>query len=211
LGYGEVKVVEKPKIAILATGNELAEVGKERGEKQIYESNRIMLTGMCCELGAEPLDLGVAKDKVDEIAQGIELGLKVADAVITTGGTSVGGLDLLPEAVEKVGKPGLIVHGIAMRPAMPTALGAIDKKPVLVLSGNPVAALTGFEVFGRPLISKMLGLKHEEYRPAVKAKMTRKITTALGRKNFVRVKVVQKMDEYQAEPSALKAQATCPP
>jgi molybdopterin molybdotransferase len=204
LGYWEVKVVEKPKIAILATGNELAEVGKERGEKQIYESNRIMLTGMCCELGAEPLDLGVAKDNVDEIAQGIELGLKIADAVITTGGTSVGGLDLLPEAVEKVGKPGLVVHGIAMRPAMPTGLGAIDKKPVLVLSGNPVAAITGFEVFGRPLISKMLGLKHEELRPTVRAKMTRKITTALGRKNFVRVKVVQKMDEYQAEPVSSK-------
>ena len=204
LGNSEVKVIEKPKIAILATGNELAKVGEERGEKQIWESNRIMLTGMCCELDAEPLDLGLAKDSIDEISEAITLGLKIGDAVITTGGTSVGGLDRVPEAVNKTGKPGIIVHGIAMRPAMPTALAIIDGKPVMVLSGNPVAAITGFEVFARPLICKLLGMKKEEARSTVKAVMARKITTALGRKNFVRVKVVQKNDELQAEPVSAK-------
>jgi len=204
LGNSEIKVIEKPKIAVLATGNELAETGKERSDKQIFESNRIMITGMCSELDAEPLDLGVAKDNVDEIAEAIELGLKIADAVITTGGTSVGGLDLVPEAVNKVGKPGIIIHGIAIRPAMPTALAAVDNKPIMVLSGNPVAAVTGFEVFARPLICKLLGMKKTEQRPMVKAKMSRKITTALGRKNFVRVKVTQKNDEYQAEPISSK-------
>jgi molybdopterin molybdotransferase len=204
LGNSELKVIEKPKIAILATGNELAKVGEERGEKQIYESNRVLVTGMCCELDADPLDLGLATDNVDEIGEAIELGLKIADAVITTGGTSVGGLDLLPEAVNKLGKPGIVVHGVAMRPAMPTALAILEGKPVLVLSGNPVAAITGFEVFARPLICKLLGLKKEEPRPTVKAKMTRKIATALGRKNFVRVKVIQKNDEYHAEPVSAK-------
>jgi len=204
LGNAEVKVVEKPKIAILATGNELAKVGEERGEKQVWESNRILMTGMCCELDAEPLDLGIAKDNVDEIAEAITLGLKIGDAVITTGGTSVGGLDLVPDAVNKLGKPGIIVHGIALRPAMPTALAVLEGKPVLVLSGNPVAAITGFEVFARPLISKLLGMKKEEQRPTVKATMTRKIATALGRKNFVRVRVIQKNDEFQAEPVSAK-------
>ena len=204
LGNSEVKVIEKPKIAILATGNELAKVGEERGEKQIWESNRIMITGMCCELDAEPLDLGLAKDNVDEIAEAIALGLKIADAVITTGGTSVGGLDLVPDAVNKVGQPGIIVHGIAMRPAMPTALAVLEGKPVMVFSGNPVAAITGFEIFARPLICKLLGMKKEESRPTVRAKMTRKITTALGRKNFVRVRVIQKNDELQAEPVSAK-------
>ena len=184
LGNNEVKVVEKPKIAILATGNELAKAGEERDEKQIYESNRVMVTGMCSELDAEPLDLGLAKDNVDEIGEAITVGLKIADAVITTGGTSVGGLDLVPDAVNKIGKPGIIVHGVAMRPGMPTALAALENKPVIVLSGNPVAAITGFEVFARPLICRLLGLKKEESRPSVKAKMTKKITTALGRKKL---------------------------
>lgn len=200
LGYSEVKVVEKPKIAILATGNELAQVGTKRTEKQIYETNRVILTAMCCELDAEPLDLGISRDDVEEIAEKIQIALKIADAVITTGGTSVGGLDLVPDAVNKLGEPGIIVHGIAMRPAMPTALAMLEGKPVIILSGNPVAAITGFEVFARPLISKMLGLPKEETRCAVKATLIRKIATALGRKNFVRVKVTQKNDEFSADP-----------
>jgi molybdopterin molybdotransferase len=208
LGNIEVTVTEKPKIAILATGNELAQTGTERTEKQIYESNRVMLLAMCSELDAEPLDLGVANDDVNEISEKIQIALKIADAVITTGGTSVGGLDLVPEAVNKTGEPGVVVHGIAIRPAMPTALAMLENKPVIILSGNPVAAITGFEIFARPLICKMLGLTKEEKRPNVKAKMTRKITTALGRKNFVRVKVTQKNDDFVAEPVSAKGSGT---
>ncbi len=204
LGVSEIKVIEKPKIAIVATGNELAAVGTERNAKQIYESNRLTLSAMCLELNAEPLDLGIAKDDVNEIAEKIQIGLKIADAVITTGGTSVGGLDLVPEAVNKIGEPGIVVHGIAMRPAMPTALAVLEGKPVMVLSGNPVAAITGFEIFARPLICKLLGLAKEEQRCQIKAVMTRKITTALGRKNFVRVKVFQKNDQLSAEPVSAK-------
>jgi molybdopterin molybdotransferase len=200
LGYAEIKVTEKPKIAIFATGNELAETGKPRSEKQIYESNRVALSAMCMELDAEPLDLGIVQDDVDEIVEKIQLALKIADAVITTGGTSVGGLDLVPEAVNKTGKPGIIVHGIAMRPGMPTALAVINGKPVVVLSGNPVAAVVGFELFARPLISRMLGMEKEEARPTVKATLTRKVATALGRKTFVRVKVFEKNGELLAEP-----------
>jgi molybdopterin molybdotransferase len=200
LGYGEVKVTQKPKIAIISTGNELAQVGAERNPKQIYESNRTMLCAMCSELQAEPLDLGIVKDDTDEIAEKIQIGLKIADAVITTGGTSVGGLDLVPDAVNKIGKPGIIIHGVALRPGMPTALAVLEGKPVMVLSGNPVAAIVGFEVFARPLISRLLGMKKEEPRPMVKATMTKKITTALGRKTFVRVRLYEENNELFAEP-----------
>ena len=204
LGNGEVTVVEKPKVAIIATGNELATVGEKRAENQVWESNRAMIAAMCAELDAEPLDLGIAKDNVEEIAEAISLGLKIADAVITTGGTSVGGLDLVPEAVNKVGKPGIVIHGVAMRPAMPTALAVLENKPVIVLSGNPVAAIAGFEVFARPLICKLLGMMNQESRPKVKAVMSKKIATALGRKNFVRVRVLQKNDDLVAEPVSAK-------
>jgi len=200
LGNSMIKVVDKPRIGILATGNELAEIGTAPSEKQVFETNRIILSAMCYELDAEPLDLGLAKDDVDEIGERITIGLKVADAIITTGGTSVGGLDLVPDAVNKIGKPGVIIHGVALRPAMPTALAVLEKKPVMILSGNPVAAITGFEVFARPLICRMLGMKKEENRPTVRASLTRKVTTALGRKNFVRVRVLQKNDDFFAEP-----------
>jgi molybdopterin molybdotransferase len=200
MGNSEAKVVEKPRIAILATGNELAEVGSKPSENQIFESNRIMLSAMCRELGVEPVDLGIAKDDADEIAEKLKIGLQNCDAVITSGGTSVGGLDLVPDVVNNFGKPGVVVHGVALRPAMPTALAVLDGKPVMILSGNPVAAIIGFEVFARPLICKMLGMKKEEPRPLVNAVMTRKVATALGRKTFVRVRVTQKNGEFLAEP-----------
>jgi molybdopterin molybdotransferase len=200
LGNSKIRVTEKPRIAILATGNELTEVGSKPAENQIFESNRIMLSAMCHELDAEPVDLGIAKDDVNEITEKLRIGLLNSDAVITTGGTSVGGLDLVPDAVNKMGKPGVVVHGVAMRPAMPTALAVLEGKPVMILSGNPVAAIVGFEVFARPLICKMLGMKKEESRPVIKAVMARKVATALGRKTFVRVRVLQKNGEFRAEP-----------
>ena len=199
-GNSEVKVVEKPRIAILATGNELAEAGSKLSGSQIFESNKVMLSAMCRELDAEPVDLGIAKDDVDEIAEKLRTGLRNCDAVITTGGTSVGGVDLVPDAVNKVGKPGVVVHGMALRPAMPTALAVLEGKPVMILSGNPVAAIIGFEVFARPVICKMLGMGKEEPRPIVKAVMARKVATALGRKTFVRVRVLRKNGEFFAEP-----------
>lgn len=199
LGLTEVCVYEKPKVAVLATGNELVEVGQKPEEDQIFEANRLIISSLCRELGAEPLDVGIAKDNTEEISQKIKLGLKKADMILTTGGTSVGASDLVPAAVNSIGKPGVIVHGVAMRPAMPTALAIVNNKPVIILSGNPVAAMFGFEIFARPLIFKMMGLRQEP-RPVVAAKLTRRTSTALGRKTFVRVRVFQRESELLAEP-----------
>lgn len=199
LGKTETRVFEKPKVAVLATGNELVEVGQKPREDQVFEVNRLVLSSLCLELGAEPLDLGIAKDDVTEISEKIRLGLKKADMVLTTGGTSVGASDLVPTAINSMGKPGVIVHGVAMRPAMPTALAIIENKPIIVLSGNPVAAMFGFEVFARPVILKMLGANCEQ-RPVVNAKLTRRTATALGRRTFVRVRVFQRGGEFYAEP-----------
>jgi molybdopterin molybdotransferase len=200
LGIIELKVVQRPKIAILATGNELVEVGGKLREGQIFEANRIILSALCHELGAESVDVGIAIDDVNRILGKIKAGLESADVVITTGGTSVGVSDVVPEAVNKIGKPGVIVHGVAMRPAMPTALAIVDGKPIIILSGNPVAAMVGFEVFARPLICRMLGLEKEERRLTVKAKLTKRVSTALGRKTFARVRVLQRFEEFFAEP-----------
>jgi molybdopterin molybdotransferase len=200
LGIVEVKVVERPKIAILATGNELVEIGDKRRKDQIFEVNRLILSALCRELDVEPVDLGIAKDDVEEILGKIKKGLESADIIITAGGTSVGVSDLVPEAVNKIGRPGVIVHGMAMRPAMPTALAVVDEKPIIILPGNPVAAMIGFEVFARPLICRMLGLEKEERRLTVKAKTTKRVSTVLGRKTFVRVRVIQRNGEFFAEP-----------
>ncbi len=204
LGHSNLKVTHKPRIAIIATGNEIVEVATDRASNQIFDSNKTMISAMCHELGAETTDFGIAKDKIDEISQKIENAIKTNDAVITTGGTSVGGLDLVPEVVNKLGKPGVIVHGVALRPAMPTGVAMLEGKPVLILSGNPVAAVIGFEVFGRPLISKLLGMAHTEFRPTIKAVLKRKITSVLGRKTYARVRVTLEDGDLFAEPVSVK-------
>jgi molybdopterin molybdotransferase len=198
LGETHISVVRKPKVAILATGSELVELGNKLEPGKIMETNRLLFSSMCMELGAEPLNLGLAKDDLNEITSKIKEGLEQADAVITTGGTSVGYPDLVPLAVNKIGKPGVIVHGVAIRPGMPTALAILEGKPVFVLSGNPVAATVGFEVFTRPTLLRMLGIN--EVRPAVEAKLTRRVAGALGRRVFLRVRVFERNGGFFAEP-----------
>lgn len=199
-GMSEVEVFQKPKVAVLATGNEIVRVGDKIRENRVFDSNRVVLTALCNELGAEVIDLGIARDDMEEISQKLNNGLRRADAVMTSGGTSVGGPDLVPEVAARIGKPGILVHGVAMRPGMPTGLAVVGKKPIILLPGNPVAVMLSFEVFGRPLISRMLGLQATESRPVLMARMKRKISTTLGRKNLVRVHVSREKGEFIADP-----------
>jgi molybdopterin molybdotransferase len=207
LGMAEVEVFEAPRVAILATGTELVEFGNKRRQDQVFDVNRHVVSALCRELGAEPMDLGITEDDVEKIIEKLKVGLG-ADVIITTGGTSVGASDLVSEAANRIGKPGVVVHGVAMRPAMPTALAVVNEKPMLILSGNPVAAMIGFEVFARPLICKLLGLEHEEPRSALEAKMARKMPTTLGRRTFVRVRVIRKGEEFCAEPISARGSGT---
>ncbi|MCL2642916.1 MAG: molybdopterin molybdotransferase MoeA [Candidatus Bathyarchaeota archaeon] len=204
LGYSSLKVYQKPIIAILATGNEIVTVGTQIGEHQIFDSNKFVLSAMCQELGTQTINFGIVKDNIEAIAEKIRQALQAADALITTGGTSVGGLDLVPDAVNRVGKPGVIAHGLALRPAMPTGVAVLNDKPVMILSGNPVAAIIGFEVFGRPAICKLLGLNKTEQRLPLKAVLTRKVSGVLGRKTYVRVLVKLEKGELLVEPVSAK-------
>ncbi len=199
LGVTQINVARKPKVALLSTGNELVELGQKPESGQVINVNQLILSAMCEQLGAEPVNLGIARDALNEIGGKIAEGLKSADVVVTTGGTSVGYADLVPIAVNKLGKPGVIVHGIAMRPAMPTALAIVQGKPVFTLSGYPVAAMFGFEIFVRPTILKLLGIE-DEPRPMLKAKLTRRVASALGRRVYLRVYFFQKEGEFFAEP-----------
>lgn len=199
LGITSVSVVRKPIVAIISTGNELVEHGQTPKRGQVIDVNRLILSGLCKEIQAEPKDFGIVKDNINNITEKILEGLKNADMVLTTGGTSVGQLDLVPEAINKIGSPGVVVHGVAMRPGMPTALAIIQKKPIIVLSGNPVAAIVGFEVFARPLLLQLMGAE-DNFRPTVWAKLTRRVASNLGFRTFLRVRVFERNGKFFAEP-----------
>jgi len=199
LGITRVTVVRKPKVALLSTGDELVELGKKQLPNKIINSNRFVIAILCLELGAELLYLGIARDNEEEIGAKILEALGKADVVVTTGGTSVGAADLVPIVANKLGRPGIVVHGVAMRPGMPTALGILKGKPIFLLSGYPIAATVGFEVFVRPTILKLQGIEHES-RPLVKAQLAKRVAGALGRRVYLRVKTIEKAGEFIAEP-----------
>lgn len=199
LGFTNVNVVRKPRVGILSTGSELIELGTPLKSGKIINVNRLILSNLVLELGGEPVDLGIVRDDVNEIARRISGALQTVDILLTTGGTSVGAADLVPDAVNSLGKPGIIVHGVSMRPGKPTALAIVENKPVILLSGYPVAAMFGFETFVRPLILEMLGFPNET-RPTIQAQLTRKVASTLGVRVYLRVWVYEKAGKYYAEP-----------
>lgn len=203
LGNKEVEVVEKLRVALLATGDELAPLGSSLKPNQIVEVNSIIITGLCSELGAETFSLGIVGDNEEEIKTKICEGLEKADLIITTGGTSVGTHDLVPRVIRAIEPHAIVAHGIAMRPGMPTALAVLQQKPIIILSGNPVAAGIGFEVFARPTIQRLLGVK-DVGRARLKAKLTRRVAGVLGRRVFLRVKVYERDGEFRADPVRVK-------
>jgi len=155
-GYAHVPVRRKPRVAILATGDELVDPGGSPGPDQIFGSNSAAIAAAVAAWGGEPIDLGIAPDRTEAIAGAVS-GAIGADLFVTTGGASVGEYDLVQNA--------LVTRGftagfwkVAIRPGKPVIFGAIGEMPVLGLSGNPVSALVSALMFLRPAIRAMLGL-----------------------------------------------------
>jgi len=194
-----VRVVRRPKIAVICTGSELIELGEPMSPGKIMNTNRFLLSAMIQEVGASPIYLGLAEDNVEDIRRLIQLGLAEADIVTITGGTSVGGKDLVPDAIDLAGKPGMLVHGVSIRPGMPTGLASVNGKPVVSLSGQPVAAMIGFNTFVRPLILRLLGTV-EEPMPSVRAELSRRVASASGMRTYLRVVVRESERGYVVDP-----------
>ena len=185
-------------VGIMSTGNELTDSSHAAAGK-IVDSNRVVLSSMVAGLGATPVDMGIVKDREAELLRMFRRAVGSFDIVLVTGGSSVGTRDLVPACINKLGKPGLLVHGVAMRPSMPTGLGSVKGIPIMSLPGVPVSALFAFQVFGRPAITKMLGLP-EPFDHVVKAKLAGRIRGILGYRVYARVQVRKGREAFVAEP-----------
>jgi len=198
----KIPVQRRLKIAVLSTGGELKEPGEKVEAGEILNSTKPMLKALIRDRGCTPIDLGTVPDELAMIKAEIAHGLKVADLVLTTGGTSLGEKDLVPEAVNELGKPGVVVHGVSIRPAKPTGVGFIGTKPIFILSGYPVAALIGFEALVDPAVNRMQATPPEA-KPVVRAKLARRIATTVGVRSYVRVRLHRVDDGYIADPLRL--------
>jgi molybdopterin molybdotransferase len=180
----QVAVYRRPTVALIITGNELVSVHEPLTGCKIGDSNSFTLAGLSRRLGALPVHKGILRDDYDVIKDVIQQSSE--DIIIITGGTSVGAEDFAPLIIQELGE--LMVHGVAMRPSSPVGFGFIQQQPIFLIPGNPVSALVAFDAFVGPTLQLMQGLKPVYPYVKMRGKLTRKIASAIGRVDFVRVR-----------------------
>lgn len=183
LGFPEVSVRRRVRVAFFSTGDELRAVGETLEEGQIYDSNRYTLYGMLAQLGVELLDMGVIRDDRTAIEQAFSDAAVNADAVITSGGVSVGEADFVKSTLDKLGK--VEFWRIAMKPGKPLAIGKIHNAMFFGLPGNPVSVMATFYLFAMPALRAMMG---QRVTPplVVRARTQSKLKKRPGRMDFQR-------------------------
>jgi molybdopterin molybdotransferase len=157
LGLTAIEVYLRPRVAIVSTGDELVPPDERPGTGQVRDSNRWAIAGGLRALGCEPIHLPRAVDDLEAIRAGIAAGLGLADAVVLTGGSSVGARDYVPAAIDALGPPGVIVHGLRVKPGKPTVFGAVGSRPVIGLPGNPTSALTILDAIASEVFRALTG------------------------------------------------------
>jgi molybdopterin molybdotransferase len=199
VGISRINVYKKIKVAVLSTGSELAEPGSNLGDASIFDSNRFMLASMVRKHGGDPIDLGICRDERSLIHARIIHALKF-DVILISGGSSVGEKDYVPSLIDEIGKPGIIVNGVAMKPGSPTSLGIVNGKPVIVLPGYPVSAFVAMYIFGLPLFYKILNTNGPPVARQV-AKLTSNVKLHKGMTTFIRVRILRRRHGcFLAEP-----------
>jgi molybdopterin molybdotransferase len=184
IGVGQVVVRRRPRVAIFSTGDELRGIGEELGEGQIYDSNRYSLYGMASRLGLEVLDLGVVRDTPEATGRAFEEAAARADAIVTSGGVSVGDADYVVETLQKHGQVGF--WKVAMKPGKPIAFGRVGEALFFGLPGNPVSSMVTFYQLVQPALRKLTGDRATDLPILVKAACQSKLKKKAGRLEFQR-------------------------
>ena len=202
LGLESVTVVRSPVVAILATGDELAETGRSLEPAKIYDSNSFGVAASVIESGGIPKLLGIARDNIEDLRGKLEAAVE-SDLVITSAGVSKGDYDIVKDVLTQRGD--MNFWSVRMRPAKPLAFGHLNNPngnpvPLLGLPGNPVSAMVAFEMFARPAIRAMLGRRRLP-RPTVEGVLTGPIHNADGRRVYARVEVERRNGTYYAKPA----------
>lgn len=185
-GLTEISVRKRPVVAIIPTGDELVEPGSELTRGAIIEYNSRVLSGLTAEWGGVPLRNSIVPDDINKLKKAIVSAHQSADIVVVNAGSSAGSEDFTAQAIRELGE--VIIHGIGIKPGKPVVLGLIKGKPVIGIPGYPVSAYITFNIFVKPVIYRMQGLKPDEPE-RISAIVSRHIPSYFGQEEFVRVKV----------------------
>jgi putative molybdopterin biosynthesis protein len=187
-------------VAVLSTGDELVEPGRPLRAAGVYDSNSAIIAAAIGEAGGEPVPFGAFPDEDVVLELAMRSALAACDMVVLSGGTSKGAGDLSHRVVSRLGKPGILVHGVALKPGKPLCLAVIGDKPLIVLPGFPTSAIFTFHAFVAPVIRARAGLAPEAAKTVV-ARLPVRITSELGREEFVLVSLVAGADGPVAFPT----------
>ncbi len=193
LGLGEVEVFVRPSVGIISTGDEIVGPGKKLEFGQIYDVNGRAIAHAVRENGCNAEFLGVVKDDPKALLKKLREMVERYDLVITSGGTSAGLGDLAYRIIDDLGRPGVIVHGVAIKPGKPTVIGVVGNKPIIGLPGYPTSAMVVFDVLVAPLLRAMARLPGVE-RKKVQARAAMRLYSAKGRYEYILVNLVQGAD-----------------
>jgi len=198
IGETKIHVWKRPIVAILSTGNEIIAPGQTMVPGKVFDSNARIIADAVKELGGEPLELGIASDDVTQLRDKINLALSKADMVLLSGGTSKGEGDLSYQVVYELNDPGVIVHGVALKPGKPICLAASQGKPVVVLPGFPTSAIFTFHEFIAPVIRQLAGLLPASHS-IEKAELSVRVNSEIGRAEFLLVRLLEESQNKTTE------------
>ena len=194
IGVASVDVWRKPTVAILSTGDEIIAPGEPMQPAKVYDSNAQVLADAVRELGGEPKRLGIAHDDVATLRERLQYALECADVVLLSGGTSKGAGDLSYRVAAELRDPGIVAHGVALKPGKPICLAASRGRPVVVLPGFPTSAIFTFHEFVAPVLRLLAGRSSQE-RTVVPARLAVKVNSEIGRTEYLLVGLVETADE----------------
>jgi molybdopterin molybdotransferase len=203
IGVTITGIYEKPKMAIIATGDEIVPASSSLKTGQVRDINSYSLSGLIEANGGIPVKKGIYKDTYEELEEVLQEALKDSHLIAITGGSSVGTRDLTAKVINNAGEPGVLFHGVSVKPGKPTIGAVIKGKPVFGLPGHPAAVIVSFELFIKPVLKIMTGetdkLPHR-FRKTVQAKLLRNILSSAGREDHVRVSLEDKNGQLWARP-----------
>jgi molybdopterin molybdotransferase len=185
LGITEISVARRPRIAILATGDEVVAPGRVAGPGQIRDINSYTIAGQAEQAGGIPLLRGIIPDHFDLLKEAAAAALEAGDMLVLSAGSSVSVRDMTVQVIGELGEPGVLLHGVATRPGKPTIVAVVGGKPVLGLPGNPVSAMIQFDMFGVPAIYRLQGVQVPPRRGLVWARLSQNIASESGREDYV--------------------------